>query len=52
MFYEQLLRLKIPKAQRRLANGLYFFALLRSALEKAARKTLVKLITDINFPNT
>ncbi len=42
-FYEQLLHMQIQKAQKNTGDLTVIFALLESALVKAARKTLVKL---------
>ena len=42
-FYEQLLRVQIPKAQKAALLDCLFFALLGTALVKTARRTLVKL---------
>jgi hypothetical protein len=41
--YEQLLRPQILKAQKKILKLVVFFALLRSACAKAARRTLMKL---------
>jgi len=51
MFYVQLFRLKIPKAQKKTVNLSVFFALLGSASVKAARRKLMKLTPAINFIN-
>ena len=48
-FYEQLLRLKIPKVQKKSIKLSSFIALLRSAHVKAARRMLVKLTLVILF---
>ncbi len=50
MFYEQLLRAQIPKAQKKIDNLTVFFALLGSALVKAALRTLMKLTP--NYKNS
>jgi len=52
MFYEQLLRTQIPKAENFTGNMTVIFALLGSAHVKAARRSLMKLTPDVNFINT
>jgi len=52
MFYYQLWREQIPKAQKRLTTWLYFFALSWSPCVKAACKMLMKLTPDHNKQTT
>jgi hypothetical protein len=46
-FHQQVLQVKIPKAQKRLTAWLYFLHFLESAGIKAVHKMLVKLTQDI-----
>jgi hypothetical protein len=47
-FYEQLLRMQIPKAQKRTSS---FFGLMGSAGAKAAHRILMKLTPGVDFIN-
>jgi len=51
-FYEQLLHMQIPKAQKRLTTWLNFFVLLWSTHTKAAHKMLGKSTPGVNFTNS
>ena len=48
-FYQQLLRVQIPKAQKKTVKLSSFFALLGSSRVKAACRTLVKLTPSFHF---
>jgi len=51
MFNAQLLRVKIPKAQKRQSSHQCFFAIMGSLRKKSAHKALVKFISRVNFSN-